>query len=192
MAGFSLKKHMVFDWQETEYKVLELQENGQVVLENLKDGLLAIETKDKLLSEYKEGKVAAKNTGTSLACAAAPLFSRPLDEISERDRLEMQRRKHYLDSIFANGTPIFTKDYLKPLIEKAAVEIGDNRPPGQATVYRWYCRYRRYNDSWALIPRLDLRGSRKLKQSELLLKITEEAIEEAYKQSPLSSGEDVY
>jgi putative transposase len=192
MAGFTFRKHMVFDWDGTEYKILELPESGQIVLENVENHLLDLQTKDHLLSEYTSGKITAKSAGKAVACAALPVFSRPLDEITERDRLEMQRRKHYLDVISSNGTPIFTHEYLKPLIGQAAVEINDIRPPGQATVYRWYCRYRRYYDTWALIPRYDLRGSRKLKQSELLLKITAEAIEEAYKQSPLSSGEDVY
>ncbi|MEQ1559258.1 MAG: hypothetical protein ABL933_10045 [Methyloglobulus sp.] len=192
MAGFTLKKHMVFDWDGREYRLLELNESGQVLLENTKDGLLEIDTREHLLAEYKAGKVSTNTPGNQLSHAEVPIYSRPLDELSERDKLEIQRRKHYLDRIFIDGKPFFTAQYLNPLIAKAAAEIGDNPPPGYITVYRWYRKFRDSKNIMGLKSGICRRGSRKRKQTELALKSTADGIAETLKQSPLANGNDIY
>ena len=105
MAGFTLRKHMVFDWDGTEHTILDLNSNGQVLLENANDKVLKLESKVNLLSAYKAGNISAKTPSKALACAAVAMYSRPLDELTEKDRQEIQRRKHYLDWILAEGNP---------------------------------------------------------------------------------------
>ena len=192
MAGFTLRKHMVFDWEGTEYTILDVNSNGQILLENVKDKLLTLESKVNLLSAYKAGDISAKTPSKALACAAVPVYSRPLDELTEKDRQEIQRRKHYLDWILAEGNPVFTAHYLNPLIATAAQAIGDASPPSYISVFRWYCRYMSCFDPLALKSGKNRRGSRKLRLCETVMKITVEGIAEAYKNSSQSTVDTIY
>lgn len=191
MAGFTLQMHMVFDWCGIEYTVYDLHDSGQVVLENTKNGVLEVITKQSLLSEYKAGKISAR-PGNLLPYVVAPVFARPLDELSQSDVSEIQRRKHYLDGISASGNPVFTKDFVNPLIKKIAIDIGDSHPPSSTTVYRWYRLFRATNDTRSLLKRFDLRGPKHVRQSELVLNIIAEAIEQEYKDKPLATVEDIF
>ncbi|OAH99104.1 Mu transposase C-terminal domain-containing protein [Methylomonas methanica] len=193
MAGFALHKNRVFDWNGTEYRIDRIQPNGDVLLERMSDGHFSVISREQLLSEYAEGKISAKTVdAVSSTISSVPSFSRPLDELSEGVRNAMKRRKHYLERILDHGDRIFTPEYLKPLIEQAAAEIGDLTPPAVITVYRWYRRFKSFNDPRAIIPRTDLRGPKALRQNDRILQLLAEALEEAFKISPQATCRSVY
>ncbi|MDR3483185.1 MAG: DDE-type integrase/transposase/recombinase [Burkholderiaceae bacterium] len=189
MAGFGLRKNMVFDWGGVGFRIDRLQSNGDVLLERVDDGCISIVQCEKLLAEYCDGNISAS---ASVHDSVSPTFSRPLDELPQEVQQEVARRRHYLQAILAHGQPIFTKDYLQPLILGAAAEIGDEKPPGATSIYRWFRRYRQNEDTRALIPRFDRRGSRNVKQSDKFLQFAAEAIEEAFKASPHATGPSIY
>jgi|GEM_PF-1810799 len=108
MAGFSLRKNMVFDWNGTEYRIDRIQPNGELLLERMSDGHLSIVSRELLLAEYREGKISAKTAESSSNKSLVPTFSRPLNELSEGIRKAVNRRKHYLDIILDHGVPVFT------------------------------------------------------------------------------------
>jgi putative transposase len=191
MAGFGLRKNMAFDWNGTEFKIDRLQANGSLLLERIHDGYLSIVERDHLLTEYRLGNISSKLL-SSEEDSANKVFSRPLEELSQDVQLEAARRRHYLQLIIDQGRPIFTKSYLHPLIIRAAAEIGDVNPPSVTSIYRWYRRYQKSEDTRALIPRFDRRGSRNLKQSATLLQFASEAIEDAFKASPQATGPSIY
>lgn len=191
MAGFGLLKDMVFDWDGTEFRIDRLQANGEILLERVKDGKLSIVPREALLAEYGQGNVSAKKNEPPVTPVAAPIFSRPLDELSAQVRSDLARRKHYLESILAHGKPVFTHAYLEPLIQQAAEGIEDAKPPSVISVYRWYRSYRQSKDTRALIPRIDRRGSRRPAQSDRVLELAAEAIEEAFRASPQASGPNI-
>lgn len=192
MGGFGLIKNTVFEWNGTAFRIDRLQANGGVLLERIENGELIIVTRETLLAEYGQGKVSAKAVERGSACAAVPVFSRPLDELPDHVRKEVTRRKHYLDSILANGKPTFTRAYLEPLIQQAAGKIKDNNPPAVTSVYRWYRRYCANMDTRALIPRVDRRGSRRQRQGDPVLQLASEAIEEAFRASPQATGVNIF
>ncbi len=192
MAGFGLRKNMAFDWNGAAYRIERLQPNGEILLERVEDGSLSIVPREKLLAEYAEGNISAKTSALESGTAMAKVFSRPLDELSKEVQQEAARRRHYLQVILDKGTPIFTKDYLYPLIVQAAAERGDEKPPSITSVYRWHRQLQRNGDTRALIPRYDQRGSRNLKQSVRVLQLASEAIEEAFKASPQATGQNIY
>ncbi|MGY6274386.1 Mu transposase C-terminal domain-containing protein [Methylomonas sp. MgM2] len=193
MAGFALRKNTVFDWDGTAYRIDRIQPNGDLLLERISDGHFSVISRDQLLAEYGAGKISVKPVDAASATTAlVPSFSRPLDELSEGVRNAVKRRKHYLERILDHGVPIFTPEYLKPLIEQAAVEIGDLNPPGVTTVYRWYRRFKSVNDPRAIIPRIDLRGPKALRQNDRILQLVAEALEEAFKASPQATCRNVY
>jgi putative transposase len=192
MAGFGLRKNMVFDWSGARFRIDRLQSNGDVLLERVGDGCVSIVQQEKLLAEYREGNISSTDSAQDSASPTEKVFSRPLDELPQEVQQEAARRRHYLQAILDHGQPIFTKDYLQPLIIGAAAEIGDEKPPGATSIYRWFRRYRQNEDTRALIPRVDRRGSRDVKQSERLLQFATEAIEEAFNSSPHATGPSIY
>lgn len=192
MTGFGLRKNMVFDWRGGCFRIDRVHSNGDVLLERLEDGVVTIERRDRLLVEYKKGNISAGAPRGDEIPLASKVFSRPLDELSRDVQQEVKRRRHYLHAILGLGRPVFTKAYLSPLILRAAAEIGDERPPGVTSIYRWHRQYRRTSDTRALIPRFDRRGSRDLKQSTRLLQLASEAIGDAFKASPRATGQSIY
>lgn len=192
MAGFALRKSMVFDWDGTEYRIDRIQQNGQLLLERNADGHISVVSREHLLAEYREGKITTKTMESSANQSLIPTFSRPLCELPDAIRKAVARRKHYLDSILDHGEPVFTPEYLKPLIEQAAVVIGDDKPPGVTSIYRWYQRFELSGDPRAVIPRSDLRGPNQSRQSDLILRLLTEALEEAFKASPKATGPSIY
>jgi putative transposase len=192
MAGFSLHKNMIFDWQGAEYRIDRIQPNGDLLLERLSDGCLSVVSRESLLAEYREGNISARKVESSSTTALVPTFSKPLDELAEHVQAKVVRRKQYLEKILTYGDPVFTKAYLKPLINQIAAEIGDANPPGVTTVYRWYRRYKFSDDPRAIIPRTDLCGPQQVRQTDRILQLVEEALTEAFKASPQASCSNVY
>ncbi|MGZ0077502.1 Mu transposase C-terminal domain-containing protein [Methylomonas sp. YC3] len=194
MAGFALHKNRVFNWDGTAYRIDRIQPNGDLLLESTNDGHFSVISREQLLTEYGAGKISAKTVDVASATTTSlvPSFSRPLDELSEGVRNAVKRRKYYLESILDHGDPIFTPEYLKPLIGQAATEIGDLKPPGVTTVYRWYRRFKSVNDPRAIIPRTDLRGPKELRQNDRILQLVAESLEEAFKVSPQATCRNVY
>jgi putative transposase len=102
------------------------------------------------------------------------------------------RRHHYLQALYAEGPPKFTREYLGPIISNAAKAANDTSPPSSITVYRWHRRYQRAKDARALIPRYDRRGARHSKQSDIVLNLVAEAVTDAFRASPLATGADIH
>lgn len=192
MFGFTLRKNMVFEWNGATFRIDRLQPNGEILLERVEDGQSMIVTRDALLADYAKGNVSARAAENSSAQIAVPVFSRPLDELPERLRNEVVRRRRYIEEILEHGPLIFTGAYLDPLIKQIASEIGDAKPPSVTTFYRWAMRYQTSNDTRSLIPRTDLRGNKKMRQSECFMSLASEAIAEAFKASPQATCPSIY
>ena len=60
MTGFGLRKNIVFDWSGSKFRIDRVNENGDVVLERLADGLISVLKRQVLLTEYSEGKILAQ------------------------------------------------------------------------------------------------------------------------------------
>jgi putative transposase len=191
MAGFALRRNMVFDWSGTKFRIERLQANEDALVERVEDGKLSVVPRDQLLDEYRQGNISAAPPASDRG-VAPEIFSRPLEDLPVATRQAFDRRRHYLQAILDAGGPVFTRGYLRPLILMAAEQIGDAKPPAEITVYRWYRRFQQAGDTRALIPRTDRRGSRNLRQEELILSLVSSAIDEAFKMSPLATGKSIY
>lgn len=192
MSGFGLRKNMVFEWNGTCHRIERVQPNGEVLLERLEDGCLSILAQDMLLRAYANGEIQALPTDMNSKEGGLPIFSRPLDELSDAIQNEVERRRHYLQVVMSSDKIAFTKSHIQPIILEAASEICDPHPPSAVTLWRWYRRYSATRDWRALIPRIDRRGSSKFKQSKHVLRFAEEAIEEAFKLSPRATCISIY
>lgn len=191
MAGFGLRKNMVFDWKGATFRIERLQPNGEVLLEAINGGVLSLVKRQQLLDDFAQGLVSAAVATESIGTARAS-YSRPLDQLSEDAQRAVKRRRRYLEAITADGTPVFTPDYLRPILQTVATELGESKPPGVTTVYRWYRRFTQGSDPRALIPRYDLRGQKTRRQSPRMLELLAEAMVEAFNATPLATGQNIY
>lgn len=188
MAGFAFRKNSTFDWNGVTFRVREIPPNDELLLEVVSTGAMSVVPKAQLLLEFVEGRLGA-TPAPSTATANAKVFSRPLDELPEKVRAEATRRLHYLRAIEAEGTPIFTRAYLAPILARVCADIGDAAPPSPSTFYRWYRRhFATGGDTRAQIPRFDRRGSRGAKQPDKVMLLLAEATADAFKASPAASG----
>lgn len=192
MAGFGFRTNTVFEWNGVQFRMERLQPNGEVLLERLDDGQLSIVSRQTLLEEYGKGLISADIKDRAGTKVVSTIYGRPLDELSEAVKADVERRQHYLKFIIDQGQPVFTNSYMKPLIKAAAAAIGDDAPPSVTSIYRWFRKYWASNDPRALIPRLDLRGPRGSRQGERLLQLLADAMEDAYKASPQATGQTIY
>lgn len=190
MKTFGLQKNMVFKWTGQTFKIDRLDTlNHQVLIERVTDGAISIHGENELLSEYMQGRIIFEDSSST---ANNNPYQRPLSDLPEEIKLAAERRRHYLSIIYENGDPIFTTEYLAPLILKAAKLINDKSAPSVSTVYRWHRKYLQSEDTRSLIPRTDLRGSRFKKQPEKLNKLFMSVVEKAYTTSVLVTGQEIY
>jgi putative transposase len=191
MAGFGLRKNMVFNWKGATFRIERLQPNGEVLLESISGGTLTLVQRQQLLDDYAQGLVSA-TTATDQLTHAIPTYSRPLDQLSQETQRETKRRRSYLEAISADGKPVFTPDRLVPIIEQVAEKIGDDKPPSVTSVYRWHKRLILADDTRALVPRYDLRGAKELLRSTRVHELLAEAVAEAFNATPLATGKNIY
>ena len=191
MAGFGLRKNMVFEWRGGTFRIERLQPNGEVLLESINGGALSLVQRQQLLDDFAQGLISASTTGER-SHKAIPTYSRPLDQLPPEVQREAKRRRRYLEAICAEGKPVFTPDYLVPIIEQVAEAISDAKPPSVITIYRWHKRFMTAKDSRALVPRFDLRGNKRARQGSRMQELLSEATAEAYNTSPLATGKSIY
>lgn len=191
MAGFGLRKNMVFDWKGATFRIDRLQPDGEVLLESISGRTLSLVQRQQLLDDYANGLVSA-TTATEQSPHAMPSYSRPLDQLSQETQRETKRRRSYLEAMSADGKPVFTPDYVVPIIQQVAEKIGDDKPPSATSVYRWHKRLILADDTRALVPRYDLRGAKKLLRSTRVHELLAEAVAEAFNATPLATGQNIY
>lgn len=193
MPGFALLQGATFSWDGSHFRIERLQPNGDLLVERIEDGQVLPITRQRLLEDYAEGRVAALPSAFRIASAhVSSLYSRPLDQLPSRLQSEVARRWKYLESLFVLDRVVFTPKAMKPFITAVAQQIGDANPPSVTSLYRWYTRYRCHQDRRALIPRMDRRGSRNLRQDPEVQRLLVEAMQEALNASPQATVPTIY
>jgi len=193
MPGFALLRGTTFSWDGTDFRIDRLQPNGDLLLERLEDGQFMSTRRQRLLSDYAEGRVSVRSQAvTILSANTPPIYSRALDELPAHIQAELARRWHYVQSLLESDGIAFTPLAMKPFIAAVAHRIGDATPPSVTSLYRWYSRYRCHQDRRVLIPRSDRRGSRNLRQDSEMLRLVAEAMQEAINASPRATVPTIY
>lgn len=99
MTGFSLRKNMVFSWNDEEFRIDRITPGGDTLLECVAKGSLSVVPGEQLLAEFGKGQISAKTKDLDLPDAERLRFSRPLAELPEKIRLEVTRRMRYVEII---------------------------------------------------------------------------------------------
>lgn len=136
MTGFAFRKNATFEWQGEQFRVREITASGEVLLEALSRGALALVQQQDLLAAYAAGRLRAAQP--SAEQRSDPLiYSRPLSALKPGLQAQAMRRQRYLRAICADGDPVWSEHFMRPLIEKVASELQDANPPSLATLRRW-------------------------------------------------------
>lgn len=191
MVGFVLRKNMVFDWKGATFRIDRLPPNGELLIEPTNGGALLLVSRQQLLDDFAKGLISA-SVEVQSASAHLTAYSRPLDQLSPEAQKEVKRRCHYLEAITAQGPPVFTPEFLRPILQQVSEKIGDPKPPGATSVYRWYRRFIQGHDARSLIPRYDRRGRSASNQNPRMLELLAEATAEAFNTTPLATGQNIY
>lgn len=190
MPGFALLKGTTFEWEGTAFRIERIQPDGDLLLERLSDGAFIPMTRDRLLDDYAHGRVSSG--GISPTTKANPTFARTLEDLPASLKAQTLRRWMYVQALVELDNFTFTSACLRPVIAEVAARIGDVKPPGVTTLYRWYSRYRIHRDTRALIPRTDRRRPTKPHQHQTVLQLATLAIEEAFRASPKTTVQNIY
>lgn len=192
MTGFVFRKNTVFEWKGARFRVREITPTDQFMLEQADTGSLSIVDKTTLLAEYATGRLEGGVIEVPER-RSQQLFSRPMDSLSTDMQGAVTRRLRYLRAICDQGDPVFSPEWLMPILRRVANELGDETPPSVTTVYRWYQRHRASGgDARSQIPRYDRRGRKSPRQEHRLLTLLQDVASQAYQTSPLTTIGNIY
>ena len=178
------------------YQVVGSIGDDLIQLRCLNSGALRSEKTDDLLEAYvRDDLRLGIDLGRKQRFTASEEATLRLDKMSTSARADSKRRIHYIHYLKAKGgfEPGTSRCLLQGLIEEAAREIGDSRPPHICSVYRWQRQHARSGDLRSLFSRIGERGGR---HRSRLDPITEEhlhnCIEEALNRSGCWTAEEVH
>ncbi len=181
MRGFVFRTGSIFEWNGADHRIIHLGVNGQVVLEQLDNGLTVLSSQQDLLAAFGTGEIRWE---TGARSSTPQAYQRPLVDLPLLAQEHLRKRKAYLDAVIEAGEPSWTPHYLKPLIANVSAQINDPNPPSPSSVYRWYKAYISHQDTRALIPRFDNRGHSGQQMHNRVVELFREAVEEAFRASP--------
>ena len=190
MTAFGFQNNTVFNWKERTYRINQITPSQQVILEHTNDGFASIVDYQDLLDSYREGHISFEQTTENHLEKVS--YSRPFAQLPENEKRHIKRRKLYIDHVLQHGEPIFTPNYIKPLIQAAALAFEDDKPPSYITFYRWYKNYKRNPDVRGLRPRFDRRGRKIIGLCPFSQNLLIKTVEEAYKASPQALVTKIY
>lgn len=191
MTGFAFHTGITFELSGTSHRIDRLGPDEQVVLERLHDGQIIISSRTALLAAYRNSQIEVGDEATTTAHPRLS-YGRPLADLPQHVRKELERRMAYLRAIEENGGCVFVPHAMQPLIEEVSVRIGDLKPPSTTTLYRWYRRYQQGQEVRNLVPRYDLRGGTHVRQHARCLELAADATREAFEASPSATVSNIY
>lgn len=113
MRCFKLIQNQHIRRKDKRYNILLVEKNGDILLKDIDNDALEIVHRSTLLKEYKEDSLTFIDESND---PPVPIYSRPLDELSEKDRAVVAKRLLYIEKLFDKGPVNFSSNYLKPLI----------------------------------------------------------------------------
>ena len=119
MTAFGFQNNTVFNWKERTYRINKITASQQVILEHTNDGFITIVDYQDLLEAYRGGQISFEQTTENHLEKVS--YSRPFAQLPENEKRHIKRRKLYIDHVLQHGEPIFTPNYIKPLIQAAAL-----------------------------------------------------------------------
>ncbi|WP_293778420.1 Mu transposase C-terminal domain-containing protein [uncultured Oxalicibacterium sp.] len=178
---FVIKVDLSISIDDEHFDVRRILEDGRVQLECHQDGSLKFSSKEELLDLYSKGKLKPLMPSDEAKKQGSLYVNRALSTFSEGIQKEAIRRKNYVEKIKAFGPFNSSPDYLNPLIDIVAAELGDAHPPSHVSVWRWTKAVSKSGGDYrVLIDRHDRKGSGKSKLKDVVKEIMWDCIDTIY------------
>lgn len=159
MTGFSLTKNTVFELDGNATRIVRIQEDGSVSLEDKRSGTYSTQPAEQLLQAYVQGRI-CRPSADIVNSKPSGGYGRPFADLPQKLQARALRSKRYLDGIRTYGPLCWTRKLMEPRIREVAQTLGDAKPPSVPTVYRWHRDAMQSGDLRCLVPRFDMRGPR--------------------------------
>lgn len=152
MIRFSFKKGLVFIEINTRWQLNRRLVTTKLQFEN-EQGEIKTLTDAEVLSLWGKGEwVVDENTLGSQADAIYHATPRDLSTFPEKWQKRARLRMHYINAIKPNEIK-YNKQVWDALIQSAAKDINDPKPPSSGTVHTWWRKYRVTKSVTRLIPK---------------------------------------
>jgi len=152
MIRFSFKKGLVFIELNTRWQLNRRLVTTKLQFENEQGEIRAL-TDAEVLSLWGKGEwVVDENTLGSQADAIYHATPRDLSTFPEKWQKRARLRMHYINAIKPNEIK-YNKQVWDALIQSAAKDINDPKPPSSGTVHTWWRKYRVTKSVTRLIPK---------------------------------------
>lgn len=190
MNGFTFQKGSRFESDGVEYTVQRINpDQVSIVTERINDGQIHCLNIADLLNEFRDGYLKFLNITSN--GNPPPLCQKPISELNDLTRDELDRRLAYVAAIRDASPDSITPELIIPIRDVIAKKIDDAQPPSFTSLYRWVGCSALQSDFRALIPRYDRRGPKRPRQSPRIIELFEEAAERAFGSSPQATVQRV-
>lgn len=176
MKRFSFRKGLTFIELNRRWQLQRRLITGRLQFES-DEGEIKNLTDKEILHLWNSGKWSIDETTLGINSDAIYLVTpRDLSTYPAKWQEIAKKRLHYLNVINPQNNK-YNRIRWKPLIEKAAIEIGDKRPPSPSSVQSWWKRYHVTKSISALLPRAQ---NGYLRKEDARYSIFEEIIKTVY------------
>lgn len=176
MNRFSFKKGLTFIELNRRWQLQRRLITGRLQFES-DEGEIKNLTDKEVLHLWNSSKWLVDETTLGINSDAIYLVTpRDLSTYPAKWQEIAKKRLHYLNTINPQNNK-YNRERWKPLIAKAAIEIGDKRPPSPSSVQSWWKRYHVTKSITALLPRAQ---NGYLRKEDARYSIFEEIIKTVY------------
>ncbi len=183
MNGFEFAKNTHFDWNNSRFRVEAVNPDSTIVIYCLGDGKISVQEQHSLLKEYSAGTL--RFSAHSQNSEQMRLITRPISEFKKEIQDEYCRRLKYIQAIYRCCSDRPNVSEVDRVRLEVARTLNEQSPPSRATIYRWLARTNiAHGDSRSLIPRFDRRGPRGAYVDQEIIRLFEDAVNEAFNKTP--------
>lgn len=178
---FTIKVGLTVSIEGKVFDVCKILEGGRVQLESHQDGSVKFSSREELLALYANEKLKPVTSGEDTPKLGWEYASRALSTFPEAVQKDAMRKMKYVDKIRAFGPFNSSPDYLQPIIQIVAAELGDAHLPSPSSVWRWNKAVESSGGDYrALIDRHDRKGGNKSKLKDEVNEIMWDCIDKIY------------
>lgn len=124
-------------------RLVDIQEDNILILEEVKSGNRLVVSRTKIESRLLRGEIILEGSSDTWVQS----WSTPLDMLTLEQRETAERRLAYVEELEKQSAGVSIRLVWKDTVEKVAKQLGDPSPPGRSTVCKWHARWRKSNKS---------------------------------------------
>lgn len=172
------------------FTINQISAQEQIMLADNATGAFSLHRMADLLDSYRRQELSFLPS-IAPSPALQPDWTRPLEDLPEKQLKAVLRCKFYLDYL-SHLEEFCSRSTIQLQIHQAAKSCGDPNPPHPSTVFRWHRKLiNAGGDYRALIPQFHRRGPHKPRIGDEITRMFLSAVEVAFDRSPCATMSDI-